>query len=288
MFLMIPIGLRAQLDPVSLALKAYTNKDLTKAKELIELAVQDETHSQRTKTWYFRGFIHKDLYKNAREEKRFKDAGAHRQTAIESFYKSIELDEKQELVSECNNTLRYLSNTLYNDAAYALDSNNFELADEYFEKHKSIQSKISPDSDFRPRQIEFSSYKASKYSALFEQVSNEQKEEISSKIIDLYKGVLDIDSNNISANYNLAIHYYNQGVNLIENMDYDVDFELIFEIQAQVMDLFGAALPYMHKAYKLNPYRKETLVGLSGIYFGLNDIEKSEYYQEELKKLESE
>ena len=27
--------------------------------------------------------------------------------------------------------------------------------------------------------------------------------------------------------------------------------------------------------------------GLSGIYFGLSDIEKSEYYQKELEKLES-
>ena len=70
-------------------------------------------------------------------------------------------------------------------------------------------------------------------------------------------------------------------------MDYEQDFETLFEIQAQVMDLFGAALPYMLKAYKLNPLRKETLVGLSGIYFGLNNIEESEKYQAELKKLEN-
>ena len=32
--------------------------------------------------------------------------------------------------------------------------------------------------------------------------------------------------------------------------------------------------------------RKETLIGLSTIYYGLNDIEKSDYYKNELADLE--
>ena len=285
LFTMIPIGLMAQLDPVSLALRAYQNKDLPKAKELIEIAVGDDNFNGITKTWYFRGYIYKDLYKEA------KGSGEEfelRSTAIESYSKTIELEPQGELVEDCLNILKYLSSTLYNDAAFALDSNNFETAQSLFDNYSEVIMMINPTMDLNQRTIEFKLYKASKYSYLFDNPRPEDNtEDIGNKVVKLYEGVLVLDPENISANYNLAIHHYNQGVNIIENMDYEQDFETLFEIQAQVMDLFGAALPYMLKAYKLNPLRKETLVGLSGIYFGLNNIEESEKYQAELKKLEN-
>jgi len=287
LFSMVPIGLRAQLDPVSLALRAYQNKDLPKAKELIEIAVGDDNFNGITKTWYFRGYIYKDLFKDSKESKNRKEAFDLREEAIESYMKAVELEPQGELVEDCFNSLKYLSSTLYNDAAYSLDSNNFETAQQLFDRYKEIIAMTNPEMDLSKRTIEFNLYMASKYSYLFDNPrSRDVKEEIGQKVVETYQKVLDIDSNNISANYNMAIHYYNQGVNIIENMDYEQDFETLFMIQAQVMELFDAALPYMKKAYKLNPYREETLVGLSGIYYGLNDIETSEMYQEELKKLE--
>ncbi len=287
LFSMVPIGLRAQLDPVSLALRAYQNKDLPKAKELIEIAVGDDNFNGITKTWYFRGYIYKDLFKDSKESKNRKEAFDLREEAIESYMKAVELEPQGELVEDCFNSLKYLSSTLYNDAAYSLDSINFETAQQLFDRYKEIIAMTNPEMDLSKRTIEFNLYMASKYSYLFDNPRpGDVKEEIGQKVVETYQKVLDIDSNNISANYNMAIHYYNQGVNIIENMDYEQDFETLFMIQAQVMELFGAALPYMKKAYKLNPFRKETLVGLSGIYYGLNDIETSEMYQEELKKLE--
>jgi len=287
LFSMVPIGLRAQLDPVSLALRAYQNEDLLKAKELIEIAVGDDNFNGITKIWYFRGYIYKDLFKDSKESKNRKEAFDLREEAIESYMKAVELEPQGELVEDCFNSLKYLSSTLYNDAAYSLDSNNFETAQQLFDRYKEIIAMTNPEMDLSKRTIEFNLYMASKYSYLFDNPrSRDVKEEIGQKVVETYQKVLDIDSNNISANYNMAIHYYNQGVNIIENMDYEQDFETLFMIQAQVMELFDAALPYMKKAYKLNPYREETLVGLSGIYYGLNDIETSEMYQEELKKLE--
>ena len=52
------------------------------------------------------------------------------------------------------------------------------------------------------------------------------------------------------------------------------------------VDLFLQALPYVKTAYELDPDRKETLIGLTGIYWSLNDIEKYQYYQEKLKGIE--
>ena len=42
----------------------------------------------------------------------------------------------------------------------------------------------------------------------------------------------------------------------------------------------------MIKSYDLEYKRKETLVGLSNIYYGLNDMEKSEFHKKELEGLE--
>jgi len=288
LFSMIPIGLKAQLDPVSLALRAYQNKDLPKAKEFIEIAVGDDNFNGITKTWYFRGYIYKDLFIGAKDSKTHYEAWELRSTAIESYSKAIELEPKGELVENCLNSLKYLSSTLYNDAAFALDSNNFNTAQTLLDNYSKVIKVINPNMDLNQRTIEFKLYKASKYSYLFDNPRPEDnREEIGNNVVKLYEEVLQLDQENISANYNLAIHYYNQGVNIIENMDYEQDFETLFAIQAQVMDLFSAALPYMLKAYELNPLRKETLVGLSGIYFGLNNIEESEKYQAELKKLEN-
>ena len=105
------------------------------------------------------------------------------------------------------------------------------------------------------------------------------------KIEALYLEVLAMDSNNVSANYNLGILYYNQAVAIIEHMDYDMALVKLYEIQEECINLFLKSLPYMRKAYELNPTRKETLIGLSGIYFSLNEIEMSEQYKQELEDL---
>lgn len=281
--LMAPVGLRAQLDPVSLALRAYQNKDLVKAKELIEVASSDETFNKLSKTWYFKGYIYKDLFK---EDKQSSDGNEYRFTAIDAYLKAIELDDNNEFTTDCKQSLKYLASTLFNDAAVALDTNNIETAERYYKRYKEVSKITSPEMDFTARDIEFRLYKASKYSIMHDNPNADTDvEALSKEIAKLYQEVLQLDSNNVSANYNLAIHYYNQGVNIIDNMDYELPFEELFAIQEKVMELFQKALPYMLKAYKLDPKRETTLQGLSGIYFGLNDIEKSEYYQQELEKL---
>lgn len=283
LFALAPGELWAQLDPVSLALRAYQNKDYTKAKELIEVAAEDEKFNQLAKTWYFRGYIYKDLYKLDRNSP---EGHENRSVSIESFLKAVELDGENEFTADCIQSLKYLASTLFNDAAVALDTNNVDVAQKYYDQYKELSKMANPEMDFTARDIEFKLYKASKYSIQYDNPDeNTDTEELGNKIVKLYEEVLALDSNNVSANYNLAIHYYNQGVNIIDNMNYELPFEELFMIQEKVMSLFQKALPYMLKAYELDPTRKATLQGLSGIYFGLNDLEKSEYYQKELEKL---
>lgn len=104
----------------------------------------------------------------------------------------------------------------------------------------------------------------------------------------LYTEILEIDTNNPGANYNLATLYYNEAADIINNMDYDMDIMELNKVQDYCIDIFLKGLPYMKKSYDLRYKQKETLIGLSNIYYGLNDIEKSEQYKKELEELEKE
>ncbi|MDP4663376.1 MAG: hypothetical protein NWS74_06910 [Salibacteraceae bacterium] len=284
LLLLAPIGLRAQLDPVSLAFRAYQAKDLGKAKELIETAVGMQPYDVQARTWYFKAYIYKDLYK---EDRNAAGAQNFRDVAINSYFKTIELDDVKEFSEDSKQSVRFLANTYYNDAAAALELDNFENADKLYNEYRNYSIKLNPEIDFRARDIEFKLYVASKYSFIFDAADmNSKPKDVSDKIVQLYKQVLGIDSNNISANYNLGIHYYNQGVNIIENIDYNDDFEKIMQLQIDVVELFNSALPYMLRAHLLDPSRKDSIRGLSGIYYGLNNLEKSEEYQKKLEELE--
>ena len=285
LLLTIPIGLRAQLDPVSLALRAYQGKEFSKAQELIDIAIADEKFNTNARTWVFRGYIYKDMYKLDRTGP---DGQEQRTNAIQSFQKTMELDTDKEFENDCVQSLKFLASTLFNDAATSLDQSKFDEAQAFYAEYKEITLVTNPSMDFSARDVEFKLYQASKLSVIYERAEpTTDVDAVGADIVKLYEEVIAIDSNNVSANYNLAIHYYNQGVNMIDNMDYELPFEELFLIQERVMELFTMALPYMLKAYKLDPSRKATLQGLSGIYFGLNDIEQSEYYQQKLDELNS-
>ena len=79
--------------------------------------------------------------------------------------------------------------------------------------------------------------------------------------------------------------FYNQAVQLINQSDYDIDIVALNDIQDNSVKLFRESLPFMEKAYKLDPKRRETLLGLSGIYFSLNEKEKSDLYKQKLQEI---
>ena len=83
----------------------------------------------------------------------------------------------------------------------------------------------------------------------------------------------------------MGILYYNQAVNLINQSDYDLDIVALNDVQDNSIKLFKESLPFMEKAYSLDPNRRETLLGLSGIYFSLNEKEKSDMFKQKLEEI---
>lgn len=105
------------------------------------------------------------------------------------------------------------------------------------------------------------------------------------KAADTYREILTKDINHVRANYNLALLFYNKAVNLMKNTDED-DIFALNEIQDECIELFRESLPYFEKAHELDPNNKEVLIGLGGVHFSLNNIDKQEEYKAKLERLE--
>lgn len=271
-------------DPLSVALFYMQKTELDSAKKHIDIATADNELNKQAKTWYYTGFLYKDLYKA--KQKNDKDS-PYRLQAIDALKKMQKLDTVSEFSESSSKILKYLASTLYNDAARLLDPENYKKAITNYELYKETMKASNPNSDFTSQDVKF---KMALASMLNKPADTEQGLDSaqSDYIKNLYIEILEIDPNNPGANYNLATLYYNEAADIINNMDYDMDIIKLNEIQDYCIDIFLKGLPYMKKSYELNYKRKETLIGLSNIYYGLNDIEKSEQYKKELEELEKE
>ena len=113
----------------------------------------------------------------------------------------------------------------------------------------------------------------------------DRREEHFQKRVEIYERILKLEPNNLLANYNLGITYYNKGVELIN--DDNVFEKDIFEFD-QLLNvctgLFQKALPYVLKANQLDPENYNTLKALEGIYYNLNEQEKLAQIQARLRK----
>lgn len=268
-------------DHLSVSLFYMQKNELDSAKKYIDLAGEDVELNVVPKTWYYKGFIYKELYKNIEKEHK---TSPYRLVAIESYTKMWKMDGKEEFTESATKIVKYLASTLYNDAARMLTIDEYELSIINYNYYKNAMLLIEPDINMDVQDVKFKLALAS--------VLNRPSETgvldslMSVKVKNIYTEILKIDTDNPGANYNLAIIYYNEGVEIVSNMDYDMDIEKANEIQDRCVAIFLEALPYMKKSYELKYNLKEALIGLSNIYYGLNDIEKSEAYKKELADLE--
>jgi lipoprotein NlpI len=99
-----------------------------------------------------------------------------------------------------------------------------------------------------------------------------------------YRVVLELDPDNYGANYNTAINLYNEGAYHIEQIDAEAQIPAIVKVQAESVELFREALPYLLKAYELDPQRRETLIALRGIYLSLNNNAEANKYRDLLEE----
>ncbi len=279
----VSIQLQAQKSNVRLALQYYQSQKWDSAKIYIDSAkIHDETIHELS-TYYYSGFIYKELYNNLDKENKQSN---YREVALSDHFYFLKENKDPKQNENVLKSIKFLVSTYYNDAVTSLNINEYLLAIQLFDKYKELMLKADPSSNLKDLDIKFHLVLGNIYSELYD-LNKGVKNEFFNQVKNTFEYVLEKDSNNWSANYNLGIHYYNEAVNKIKYQDFDLDLISIELIQDEAIELFKKALPYMQKAYELNPKKKETLIGLAGIYFSLNDSMQSEKYNNELKLLEN-
>jgi tetratricopeptide (TPR) repeat protein len=273
--------IQAQNPDLVAAYNFAQQKQVDSSRVHIDKAMSDPAVARDAQAWYIRGFIYKDYYKA--HEFTNRSSGA-RLEALQSFRKSILLDSAKQFLNNNKENLKFIAVRFYNDAAQALDTSNYLVPIQNFSMYKEIMQQIEPDMNTRLKEVEFTMALATIYTNLY-QANYKTRTNFLDLAKAAYTKVLKLDPNNVSANYNMGILYYNQAVYLIKGSDFDIDITSMDAIQDNQVQLFKQSLPLIEKAYALDPKKEEALLALSGIYFGLNDFEKSKLFQEKLDEV---
>ena len=282
--LLVAVISKAQQAKVAAAIDFLQHNNLDSAKANINIAIKNHETSDDAYTWYIRGFVYKAIYNKIDKDN---NKSPERIESLNSFKKSLALDVSKEHFTDNIKSIKYLLSTIYNDAADALDPVDYKVAIELFNTYQEYYKLIDPSPEVsQKKEIEFDLALASVYSKVLE-----TDKKANSKFLilakNLYTKILALDPDNISANYGIASLYYNQAVNLILTQAVDLDIVNLNAIQDNSVKLFKESLPFMEKAYTLDPQRTDAIEGLSGIYYSLGEEEKSIEYKkilEEIKK----
>lgn len=265
------------------AYEAYQAKDYSKAQELIDQSVAADPGASDAQSWLVRAFVYKELEGYTEPDTTI------RNEIMKSHLKSIDLDPEKNFY---NQNMKGIESTIlryYNQAVHSLTQlSQPEKAEQLYKLHKKLHLKYF-EKDFTKTDVEF--YRA--LGAFYNTKADRDSENplaISGdreKALEAFKEVLTYDSLDYNANYNIGTIYYNHGVDLIMNIDPESSIEEMRDKQDRGVELFLKAEPYIMLAHKMTPERIEPVEALWGIYYGLSDYEKSDFYKKLLEKLKS-
>jgi hypothetical protein len=270
----------AQVDSLNAAQTFYSKKQLYNAKRCIDAAVNDAVTSKMAYTYYMRGFIYKEIYKNYESTDLHSNA---REQAVKSFVTLLPMDTAAEY-PEAKQALKFLANSYFNNAAEFFGPDKYKTAIEYFDTYQKYMKIADANFDGRELYINFYQSMASDLNKYFES-DRKKYGYLIDDIENTYKKVIAVDSNDAFSHYNLAMLFYNQGVITINAMDPDADFFKIDEIQEEALKYFKRALPYALAAKRLQPKRKEILLALEAIYHVMYEEDKAKLIRAELDAL---
>lgn len=275
-------GLRAQSNyHHDRAIDFILNGQVDSARKEIDLQMLEPGSDKNPDVLHWRGIIYYEMYKRY-EVSNFNSP--YRQTALNSFATSLALDTVSARMQLSRDYCKSVASRFYNDAVATLDTVHYSTSVACYQNYRRAVLLSDPKFDINKKDIEFYLALASTYLTIYN-VDKKSNVEFFDSTRNAYMRVLTIDPNNYSANYNLGVLYWNKGVDLMYDIDYDDSLGMVFDVQDRSVELFKQSLPFAEKAYEMEPKREETLIVLSGIYYSLNEFEKSDKYKEMLDNL---
>ncbi len=261
------------------AVKAYEKGKYEQAISLMDSAInQCKEQNNDAANWYNLAFFYKALYKQDSKL-------STREKMLSTILHAQKLDDKNELNRQITSYLKSIANYYKNDGIKILDdtSSNFSGAIEKYEKYKSIIRLIDSSIDFKNEDIIYYNNLAYRNNIKFENDKKNYMNHADSAILYYQKSLL-VDSNQAHINEDIGRIYFNQAVDIINNLDPEADFEVAMNADQKKADLAMKGLPYFKKAFELDPSNSEIIYALAGCYDILNFKDESEFYLSMLKE----
>jgi len=286
----LPHFIPAQVDKYMEAMECYQKKDFACAKNKIDEVVIHPDTKDEPAAWTLKAYVYFQLFKNQEVNNRY---SKYRQESIKSLEKSESLSPDPDVKEQNKKLLKVIAETFYNQIkVFLYDSLNYNACIELYNNYKNIYKTYDPNIDFKNKDMEFYLSVGGQFVSTMKQLFDSGKdidESTFNKYTEVAKvsfnKVLELDPNNVSAFEGLAFTYYNQGAHIIKTMSFDIPIEQIDQMQDKSVQYLKQALPYMQKAYELNPNDPKIVEGLAGIYYALHDNEKHAEYMKKLEKL---
>lgn len=266
------------------AVQRFEGGDLMAARQTVDQAVTSAGEQAHPYTWFVKGFIYKELFKEIEKQNPFSE---NREVAVQAIRRSMQLDTDGTYTDNNHKALKYLALSYYNDAVRFtrdLNDQNFNEPERFYERYRELYAVVDPQFDFTSQDVEF--YKnLARSCRLLWQEDRAQNAVYFEQMIAFYEKAIEIDTNDFQAYYNLAVNYYNKGVYRIRSIDHTTELFELMAIQDDCVALFRQALPYMERAHELNPSHHNTLKGLMAIHRSLSEDEMAQNYQSRLEDL---
>ena len=272
----------AQNDSLFKAQGLCNEKKFDQAIQIIDKVVLNPETKGDAAAWHIRAFAYLQSYN---QSGKYNTSKIHLlDTAVQSAVRSIQIDKDGEYKTLNTTFIENSSKKLFNLCIVLMkDSLNYVKSDFYYNKFKKITSIIKPDFNFKEKDLEFYNGTGSTFVDLY--LKNKSKKEYQDIAkLSLLKA-LEIDPKNISANINLGVLFYNEGVELMNKLEYDIDLSQLDVVQENAKKLFKQSLPFMNKVYELQPKDARAIDGLEGIYHALNDGEMENFFKQKKEAL---
>lgn len=258
------------------AVEKYGEKDYTAAKSYIDSAIlMCEDLQSDPYVYHIKGFIYYELYKASEVEDPYSTIRAE---AFDAFLKSNELDPEGIYREKNNKSLRNICVRIQQNIVHNLDTVQFKEAMKLNDLYHDRVAKSGVNLDLKEHDISFNNFIGNVYVELYENNKASRVSFIDSAIKH-YEIALSIDTLGFDANKNLGYLYHNLSIDIILNMNPEDDILTMYENQERSSALGMKSLPYLKRAHDQRPKNRDVLYGLAGIYFMLQEKEKSDFYQ---------
>ncbi len=258
-------------------------KKYAEALASIEKGIADPQAGQHPFTWYVKGFIHKEIYKNQETKQR---QSSQRELAVECFEKALALDARREYVAQTHVAMKYLASTYYNDAM--LTSQEFDLtnADGYMElyyKFRKLMRTVDPVTNLAPFERDLAKSAGQRYFKIWQLNTDDiAPADASAK---KYIEALSFDSSDCHTYYNLGVVYYNRAVFLYRSLNADTEMDELIIIQTESVDMLNKAMSVFTTGVKYCPENGDILKGLLYVNKAFENEKNVEYFKAEIERL---